>query len=38
MRLVGFDDLQARSAYQPVIHKRGRSLDRLRQSGRWGLL
>jgi hypothetical protein len=23
MRLVGFDDLQARSAYQPIIHKQG---------------
>jgi hypothetical protein len=23
MRLVGFDDLQARSAYQPVIHRQG---------------
>ena len=23
MQLVGFDDLQARSAYQPVIHKQG---------------
>ena len=23
MRLVGFNDLQARSAYQPVIHKQG---------------
>src|SRR5262249_56009861 len=23
MRLVGHDDLQARSAYQPVIHKQG---------------
>jgi len=23
MRLVGYDDLQARSAYQPVIHKQG---------------
>src|SRR6476619_3870879 len=23
MRLVGFNDLQARSAYQPTIHKQG---------------
>src|SRR5512133_1308593 len=23
MRIVGFSDLQARSAYQPTIHKRG---------------
>jgi hypothetical protein len=23
MRLVGFDDLQARSAYQPIIHSTG---------------
>jgi hypothetical protein len=23
MRLVGYNDLQARSAYQPVIHKHG---------------
>src|SRR5215475_7906806 len=23
MQLVGFDDLQGRSAYQPVIHKQG---------------
>ena len=23
MRLVGHDDLQGRSAYQPVIHKQG---------------
>src|SRR5947199_10530115 len=23
MRLVGFNDLQARSAYQPIIHKQG---------------
>src|SRR5437868_869234 len=23
MRLVGFHDLQARSAYQPIIHKQG---------------
>src|ERR1700682_5485422 len=24
MRLVGFNDLQARSAYQPLVHKQGR--------------
>jgi hypothetical protein len=29
MRLVGFNDLQARSAYQPTIHRQGGSLDRL---------
>ena len=23
MRLVGYNDLQARSAYQPIIHKQG---------------
>ena len=23
MRLVGYNDLQARSAYQPVIHRQG---------------
>ena len=23
MRLVGYNDLQARSAYQPTIHKQG---------------
>ena len=34
MRLVGYDDLQARSAYQPVIQQPGRALDRLRRPPR----
>jgi hypothetical protein len=29
IRLAGFNDLQARSAYQPTIHRQGRSLHRL---------
>ena len=34
MELVGFDDLQARSAYQPLIRRQGRPLDRLRRPPR----
>ena len=34
MRLVGYNDLQARSAYQPIIHKQGEPLHRLYRPSR----
>ena len=35
MRLVAHDDLQARSAYQPVVHAYGERTDPVRRPSHW---